>query len=114
MKRPARPEGSASKGLDEVLLQVQVPAPPDRPWLRRAAWVLWPAFVAAAVLEIAVFALVDPEALHGLGGEPLALSRTAIYSLAFLGFWATSAAAAAMALWLSAGEAAAPQRWAER
>jgi hypothetical protein len=87
------------------------PAAPDRPGLRRAGWALWPAFMAAAVLEMAVFALVDPEALHAPGGGPLALSRTAVYSLAFLGFWATTAAAAAVALWLSAGQGQAPQRW---
>ncbi len=92
---------------------MNTPAPHDRPGLRWLGWVLWPAFLAAAVLEMAVFALVDPGALHSPGGEPLALSRTAVYSLAFLGFWATTAAASAVALWLSAGQGRAPQRWSE-
>jgi hypothetical protein len=80
------------------------------PWLRRAGVVLWPAFMAAGVLEIAVFALVDPEALHMPGGAPLELSRTAVYSLAFFAFWAATAGAAAVALWLASGGSEAPLR----
>jgi len=79
-------------------------------WLRRAGVVLWPAFLAAGVLTMLVFALVDPEALHGAGGVPLGLSRTAIYSLSFIAFWAVAAAAAAVSLWLASGEAEAPSR----
>lgn len=63
--------------------------------------VLWPAFVAAGVLELLVFAFVDPAALHLPDGSPLTLGRTAVYSLAFLLFWAAAAAAAGMALWLA-------------
>lgn len=107
MNTPVRPPAPAADAGSET----SVPPVPDRPGLRRLGWVLWPAFMAAAVLEMAVFALVDPDALHRPGGEPLALSRTAIYSLAFLGFWATTAAAAAVALWLSAGQGHVPQRW---
>ena len=54
---------------------------------RRVASIAWPAFLVAAVLEIAVFAFVDPRSLHTLGGTELPLSDTAIYSLAFLLFW---------------------------
>jgi hypothetical protein len=61
----------------------------------------WPAFLVAGVLEMVVFALVDPEALHGLLGEEISLSRAAIYSLTFFLFWAASAAAAAISLWLA-------------
>lgn len=54
---------------------------------RRAASIIWPAFLLAAVLEIAVFAFVDPQSLHTLEGAELGLSDLAIYSLAFLVFW---------------------------
>jgi hypothetical protein len=107
MNPPGRPEVAQRGDLSETA----VPQTPDRPGLRRLGWALWPAFLAAAVLEMAVFALVDPDALHSPGGGPLALSRTAIYSLAFLGFWATTAAAAAVALWLADGQGKAPERW---
>jgi hypothetical protein len=48
--------------------------------------VLWPAFLAACLMELLVFALVDPQSLHGLG-QDLALPRQAVYSLAFFVFW---------------------------
>ena len=70
---------------------------------RRAATILWPAFLLAAVLEIAVFAFVDPLALHTLGGDALPLSATAVYSLAFLGFWACTAAACGLTMLLDRG-----------
>lgn len=55
--------------------------------------VLWPAFFAAGVLEMLVFAFVDPSELHWIGGEALGMSRQAIYTLAFFLFWAIVAAA---------------------
>jgi len=63
----------------------------------------WPAFLAAGLIETFVFAFVEPAALHALGGGALDLSATAIYSIAFLGFWALVAAAIAVALMLSRG-----------
>lgn len=73
---------------------------------RLAGVVLWPAFLAAGVLEIAVFAFVDPAAVHAPDGGPLALSGNALYSLSFLVFWAVAAVAIYVALRLacSAGE----------
>ena len=67
---------------------------------RRAAAIIWPAFMVAGVLEIAVFAFVDPGSLHTLGGGNLDLSATAIYSLAFFVFWVLTAAACLLALLL--------------
>ena len=67
---------------------------------RRVASIAWPAFLGAAVLEVAVFALVDPAALHSLGGVALPLSDTAVYSIAFLVFWACIAAACALTVLL--------------
>jgi hypothetical protein len=68
----------------------------------RALIVLWPAFLAAGVLEMLVFALVDPSELQRLG-DGAALSRQAIYTLAFFVFWAAIAAAAAVSVWLAGG-----------
>lgn len=54
--------------------------------LIRAAW---PAFLAACVLELVVFAVVDPNDLHW-GGQPVAMSRQSIYTIGFFVFWAIS------------------------
>lgn len=65
-------------------------------WLR----VLWPSFVMAGVLETLVFAFVDPTTLTWFGGEPVHLSASAVYSLAFLLFWWAIASAGLIAAWL--------------
>ena len=67
---------------------------PTRILLMRAAW---PAFLAACVLELIVFALVDPHDLHW-AGDALELSRQAVYTAAFFAFWAISAVACAVTL----------------
>ena len=68
--------------------------------------VLWSAFLMAGVLEMVVFALVDPESLRWFGGESLGLASRAVYTLAFFLFWAVIAAGGALAMWLcsSAGQ----------
>ena len=53
---------------------------------QRLMWIAWPAFLLAGVMEMLVFALVDPQNLHW-SGQPLALSREAVYTLAFFIFW---------------------------
>ncbi|MCI4428648.1 MAG: hypothetical protein JHC40_05725 [Burkholderiales bacterium] len=68
----------------------------------RALTVLWPAFLMAGVAEMLVFGLVDPSDLRWFGGETIGLSRQAIYTLAFLIFWALISAASAITAWLSA------------
>jgi hypothetical protein len=60
---------------------------------RRAMLMLWPAFALAGLLEMLVFAVVDPGSLQGSGDGPLAWSPQAIYSVAFLVFWAVISAA---------------------
>ncbi|MEQ1804367.1 MAG: hypothetical protein ABL900_03240 [Burkholderiaceae bacterium] len=69
----------------------------------RAATVLWPAFVIAGVAEMLLFALVDPQDLHWIGGASIALSRQAIYTLTFLILWGLIGAASSMTLWLASG-----------
>lgn len=72
---------------------------------RQTLQILWPAFLMAGVLEVLVFALVDPQDLHWLGGAPIEASRQAIYTLAFLAFWAVTAASGAItALLLRRGD----------
>ena len=61
--------------------------------------VAWPAFLAACLLEAAVFALVDPLELSWAGG-PLGWSRQAVYTVAFFAFWTACMASSVMALWL--------------
>ncbi len=68
--------------------------------VRRVAAVLWSGFLVAAALELAVFAFVDPQSLHGLSGALLHASTTAVYSLAFFVFWVAGAAGAALSLLL--------------
>lgn len=53
---------------------------------KRWMWIAWPAFLVAGVLEILVFAMVDPQDLHWFG-QPVALSRQGVYTLAFFVFW---------------------------
>jgi hypothetical protein len=68
--------------------------------VRRTAAILWPAFLVAAVLELLVFAFVDPATLHTLSGAALPLSATAVYSIAFFLFWGCTAAACALTVLL--------------
>lgn len=86
--RPARP--SSSSGGDAQYNTLG----------HRVMWVLWPAFLVAGVLEMAVFAMVDPEDVTWLG-HPLQLSRTGIYSLSFFVFWAATAASSAITTMLA-------------
>ena len=61
--------------------------------------VVWPAFLAACLLELVVFAVVDPTGL-AWSDQPLALSRQGVYTLAFFVFWAISAASGALTMLL--------------
>ncbi len=71
--------------------------------VQRNAAILWPAFLVAAVLEILVFAFVDPASLHTLSGQALPLSDTAVYSIAFFVFWGCTSAACALTVLLERG-----------
>jgi hypothetical protein len=63
---------------------------------QRLMWIAWPAFLVAGVVEMVVFAFVDPEQLHGFNGEPLELSRSAVYTLSFFTFWCATMASSAL------------------
>lgn len=91
---------SSRPDLDDAAEDTAEELGPVEAWSAQALTILWPAFVAAGVLELIVFALVDPEALHGWGGEPLAASRSAVYTVAFFVFWGVIASASAVTQWL--------------
>lgn len=69
-------------------------------WPRRWMWIAWPAFLMAGVLEMIVFALVDPAALHW-SEQPVAVSREGVYTIAFFVFWCVIMAAGALTTLLS-------------
>lgn len=67
---------------------------------QRLMWIAWPAFLVAGVVEMLVFAVVDPGDLHWKG-EPLAWSRQAVYTLSFFFFWGSAMASSALTCLLS-------------
>lgn len=67
---------------------------------QRMMWIAWPAFLLAGVIEMLVFALVDPQSLHWFG-QPLPLSREALYTLAFFVFWLLTMTSSALTTLLS-------------
>ena len=68
---------------------------------RQALRILWPAFLVAGVLEMLVFAVVDPHDLHWFGGPAIDWPAAAIYSVTFLMFWGAIATAGALTALLS-------------
>ena len=65
-------------------------------------WVLivWPAFLAACLLEALVFAMVDPGELHW-PGYFFQATRQGVYTMAFFAFWSITMACSALVLWLA-------------
>ena len=84
----------------------------DLPLRLRTLSGLWSAFLAAAMLEVLVFALVHPRDRRWFGGDALGWPPNAVYSIAFFVFWAVAAAGAALALLLCSAphRAAGPRR----
>lgn len=79
---------------------------------QHALRILWPAFLMAGVLEIMVFAVVDPGDLHWFGGPAIGWSSQAIYTVTFLIFWGAVATAGAITalLWLEPDELNRPRK----
>lgn len=67
---------------------------------QRLMWILWPAFLMAAALEILLIAMFDPQDMHWFG-QPIEASRQAVYSLSFFVLWAASATGGALTCLLS-------------
>ena len=71
---------------------------------RRLMWVIWPAFLVAGVAELVFFSVFDPFDLHFFGA-PLEMSRQAIYTMGFFGFWVLGIASSALTIFLERGPA---------
>lgn len=67
---------------------------------QRIMWIAWPAFLVAGLLEVLVFAVVDPSDLHWFG-QPVTLSRQGVYTLAFFVFWGITMLSSALTTLLS-------------
>ena len=67
----------------------------------RVLQILWPAFLAAGVLDALTFAVVDPSELRWFGGPLLDWPPLAVYSVTFLMFWGAIATAGALTALLS-------------
>ena len=65
-------------------------------WSQRLMWIAWPAFLMAGVLEMLVFAMVDPHDLHWLDGAHVEWSREAVYTAVFFVFWFVTMASSAL------------------
>lgn len=64
-------------------------------WTQRLMWIAWPAFLMAGVLEMLIFAMVDPQDLQWFG-QPLAMSRQGVYTVAFFVFWVVTMVSSAL------------------
>ncbi len=71
---------------------------------RRLMWVIWPAFLVAGAAELIFFSVFDPFDLHFFGA-PLEMSRQAIYTMGFFGFWVLGIASSALTIFLESGPA---------
>ena len=67
---------------------------------KRLMWIAWPAFLVAAVLEMLVFAFIDPNELHW-GGASLGWTREAVYTVSFFLFWALTMVSSGLTTMLS-------------
>lgn len=89
-----------SETADDAMIGLPEAPPPDlrseHPFALRALTILWPAFVMAGVLEMLVFAVVDPAELRWFGGELIGWSPSAIYTVTFLIFWGVISAAGSL------------------
>lgn len=67
---------------------------------QKLMWIAWPSFLMAGVLELLVFAVVDPQDLHWFG-HPFEISRQAAYTLSFFVFWLVVSIAGALTILLA-------------
>ena len=66
---------------------------------RQLMWVIWPAFLVAAVAAAIFFTVFDPLELHFFGAV-LDVSREVIYTMGFFGFWGLGIASSALTVFL--------------
>jgi len=72
----------------------------DNTLAQRLEWTIWPAFLVAAAAETIFFTVFDPSDLYFFG-TPLELSRQAMYTLGFFGFWGMGIASSALTVFLA-------------
>jgi hypothetical protein len=61
--------------------------------------ILWPSFLVGGVGEVLFFTVFDPRQLY-LFGEPVSLSRLAVYSIGFFLCWGFAASSSALTCYL--------------
>jgi hypothetical protein len=66
---------------------------------QRVVRIVWPAFLAAGLMEMLVFAFVNPSDLHW-GQGLLAIEPAGVYTVAFFAFWAVTAASSGLTVLL--------------
>ena len=106
--RPIPPETTAPLAFKAMRNPEPLADPPaelaaESVVLRHAAMIMWPAFMAACLLEALVFALIDPSEVHW-PGQMAESSRQSVYSVAFFLFWIICMACSALVLWLAKSE----------
>jgi hypothetical protein len=62
-------------------------------------FIVWPSFLMAGVMEMVVFAMVDPQDLHFFN-QAIDVSRQGIYTLSFFIFWIICAASSSLSVFL--------------
>lgn len=70
-------------------------------WLQ----ILWPAFLMAGVLEVLLFAVVDPGDLRWFGGAEFGWPRQAVYTVTFLLFWSVTSVSGGLTMLLTRSDA---------
>ena len=70
------------------------------PCQRKVAIVGWSSFLAASVATMLFFAWIDPATLADVADAPLPADRMTGYAVGFFFFWAVSAAAAGLAMYM--------------
>jgi hypothetical protein len=67
---------------------------------KRIMWIFWPSFLMAGVLEMLVFAMINPEDLHWFG-KAVQLSHQGIYTISFFVFWLVTVLSSALTAFLA-------------
>lgn len=71
---------------------------------QRALQILWPSFLMAGVLEMLLFAVIDPSDLRWFGGEVVGWPRQAVYTATFFICWGMMAMSGALTVLLMKAE----------
>jgi hypothetical protein len=67
---------------------------------QQALQILWPSFLMAGVLEMLLFAVIDPTSLQWFGGVPIGWPRQAVYTATFFILWGVMSVSGALTVLL--------------